>query len=102
MEQGVSIVTYTVATERAEELTRRVREHLLPAARQLPGYQGFLLVDQGDGKRLALVLFASVAAAQAAPAALTPVGREHTYALMTSPALGTIGQVIVGDGIFVP
>ena len=100
MDMGASIVTYTVGPEHAEELTRRVREHLVPAARQLPGYRGFLLVDQGEGKRLALLLFDSMEAAQAAQGALTPVGREQTYALMTTPALGALGRVVVGDGVF--
>ena len=100
MDMGASIVTYTVAPEHAEELTKRVREHLVPAARQLPGYQGFLVVDQGEGKRLALLLFDSMEAARAAPGALTPVGREHTYALMTTPAQGALGRVVVSDGVF--
>ena len=102
MGMGVSIVTYPVDPAQADELTSRVRDHLVPAARQVPGYRGFLLVDQGDGQRLALLLFDSVAAAQAAQGALTPVGREHTYALMTGPAQGSLGTVVIGDGVFAP
>jgi len=100
MSMGASIVTYTVDPEQAEELHRRVREHLVPAARQVPGYRGLLLVDQGDNKRLALLLFDSVEAARAAQGALTPVGAEHTYALMTGPAQGSLGTVVIGDGVF--
>ncbi|MEA2511491.1 MAG: hypothetical protein QOF01_2733 [Thermomicrobiales bacterium] len=99
MSMGASIVTYTVAPEHADELQRRVQDHLLPAARQTHGYRGFLLLDQGDGKRLALVLFDSVDDVGPAQLALTPVGR-HTYALMSGPALGSVGTVVVGDGIF--
>ena len=101
MSMGASIVTYPVDPQQADELHRRVREHLLPAARQVDGYRGFLLVDQGDNRRLALLLFESVAGAQAAQQALSPIGREHTYALMTGPAVGALGTVLVADGIFV-
>ena len=55
---------------------------------------------KGDNKRLAVLLFDSVEAAQAAQQALTPVGREKTYGLMTGPAEGALGTVIVADGIF--
>ncbi len=100
MSMGVSIVTYPVKPEHAEELTARVRDHLVPAARQVPGYRGFLLVDQGDDKRLALLLFDSVEDARQAQAALTPVGSAHTYALMAGPALGALGTALVADGVF--
>lgn len=100
MAMGVSVVTYPIDPQQADELHRRVREHLVPAAQQVAGYRGFLLVDQGDNKRLAVLLFDSVEAAQAAQQALTPVGREQTYGLMTGPAVGALGTVVVADGIF--
>jgi hypothetical protein len=100
MNMGVSVVTYPVDPQQADELNNRVRDHLVPAARQVPGYRGFLLVDQGDNKRLAMLLFDSVEAAQAAQQALTPVGREQTYGLMTGPAVGALGAVVIADGIF--
>ena len=100
MSMGVSIVTYPVNAEQAEELNKRVREHLVPAARQVPGYRGFLVVDQGDNKRLAVLLFDSLAGAQAAQQTLGPIGREHTYALMAGPVQGSLGTVVIADGIF--
>jgi hypothetical protein len=100
MSMGVSVVTYPVNPQQTDELNRRVREHLVPAARQVPGYRGFLLVDQGDSKRLAVLLFDSIEAAQAAQQVLTPVGREQTYGLMTGPAEGALGTAIIADGIF--
>ncbi len=100
MSMAASVVTYTVAPEHAEELRVRVQEHLVPTARQTQGYRGFLLLDQGDGKRLAILLYDSVEDARAAQGALTPVGRDHTYALMTGPALGSLGTAILSDGIF--
>jgi hypothetical protein len=100
MSMGASVVTYSVDPKDADELHRRVQEHLVPAARQTKGYRGFLLLDQGDGKRLALLLFDSVDDARAAQGVLTPVGSEQTYALMTGPAAGSLGNVIIGDGVF--
>jgi hypothetical protein len=100
MTLGASVVTYTVGSEHSEELNAAVREHLVPAARQTAGYRGMLLLDQGDGKRLALLLFDSVEQVGPAQQALTPVGRDHTYALMSGPAIGSVGAVVVSDGIF--
>jgi hypothetical protein len=100
MTMAASVVTYSVDAENAEELAQRVKEHLVPAARTAHGYRGMVLLDQGEGKRLALLLFDSVDDVRAAQAALTPVGKEHTYALMSGPAIGSVGTVIVADGVF--
>ena len=86
--------------EHAEELHRKVRQYLVRATRQVKGYQGFLLVDRGDGRRLAVLLYDSVEDVQAAQEALSPLGEEHTYSLMSGPALGSLGTVIIGDGVF--
>ena len=100
MSMGVSIVTYPVDPAQADELIRRVREYLVPAAQQVAGYRGFLVVAQADDKRVALLLFDSIAGAQAAQQTLSPLGREHTYGLMTGPAQGALGTVVLADGIF--
>lgn len=95
-----SVVTYTVESSNAEELRRRVQEHLVPAAQALPGYQGFLLLDQGDDRRTALLFFETPEQVRAAQTALTPVGEEHTYALMSGPAIGSLARVLIADGVF--
>jgi hypothetical protein len=95
-----SVVTYTVQAGQGDELNARVQEHLVPAARDVAGYRGMLLLDQGDNRRLALLLFETLEHARAAQHALTPVGSEHTYALMDGPALGSLGAVVVADGVF--
>lgn len=95
-----SVVTYTVEPANAALLAQRVQEHLVPAAQALAGYRGFLLLDQGDDRRIALLFFETVDQVRQAQAALTPVGEEHTYALMSGPAIGSLGRVIVADGIF--
>lgn len=100
MGAAASVVTYTVPEENAEELVRRVETYLVPAARKIQGYRGFLLLDQGEGRRLALLLFDSIEGVKAAQHDLSPVGEEWTYGLMSSPAIGSLGKVLVGDGIF--
>ena len=99
MTRAASIVEYTVNPENADELHKRVRDFLVPAARQTKGYQGFLLFDRGEGKRLAVLVYDSVEDIRAAQSALTPVGEEHTYSLMSGPALGSLGVVVVSDGV---
>ncbi|MBX3071260.1 MAG: hypothetical protein KF883_12225 [Thermomicrobiales bacterium] len=100
MAMGVSVVTYTIDDANAAELNEKVREHLVPAARSASGYRGFALFDLGEDKRMAVLLFDSLADVGAAQALLTPVGRDHTYALMSGPAIGAAGTVLVADGVF--
>jgi hypothetical protein len=95
-----SVVTYTVEASNAEELRQRVQEHLVPAAQGLPGYQGFLLLDQGDDRRIALLFFETPEQVGNAQTVLTPVGEEHTYALMSGPAIGSLARVLIADGVF--
>ena len=99
MGMTASMVTYRVAEKDAEELARRINDHLVPAAIGLKGYRGFLLLDQGEGTRMAILLFDAIDDARAAQEALTPIGAKHTYALMTSPAIGALCPVLIADGI---
>ena len=100
MTMSASVVTYPVAAEHADELKARVEEHLVPAARGTRGYRGFLLLDMGGDERLAVILYDSIEDVALAQSALTPVGQKHTYALMTGPAIGAAGRVLVADGVF--
>ncbi len=89
MSMGATVVTYTVDAANAKELHRRIRELLVPAARQAAGYRGFLLLDQGEGKRLAVVLFDSVELALKAQSVIGTVAGEFIYGLM-SKSIGGI------------
>ena len=100
MTMAANIVEYTVSPEHADTLRERVRTHLVPAARQARGYRGFLLLDRGAGKRLALALFDSAADAQAAQETLAPVGMEQTAALMQGPIQRSVGTAVINDGVF--
>jgi hypothetical protein len=100
MELAASIVTYTVDPAQADLLRDRVRDHLVPAAQALPGYKGFALFDQGENRRMAILLFESIEQVGNAQHALSPVGEEYTYALMTGPAIGSAARALVADGLF--
>jgi hypothetical protein len=99
MIRAASIVEYTVRENEGDELKRRVEAHLVPAAREISGYEGFLLFDRGENRRMAVLLFDSPEGVRTAQQVLTPVGEEHTYALMSSPAIGSLGMVVVADGL---
>ena len=57
------------------------------------------LLDQGDGKRMAILLFDSLKSVSVAQEALTPVGQEYTYSLMSGPAIGSLATVLIADGV---
>lgn len=98
---AVTVVTYTVPPEKAEALRDAVREHLVPAARRAAGYRGFLLLDQGNGKRMGVVVFDSAEHARAAQEPISIAARTHgIYAMMEAPSTGSFGTSIVADGIF--
>jgi len=101
MSMGATVVTYTVDAANADKLRQAIADHLVPAARTAPGYKGFLTLDQGEGKRLGVVLFASVEEAKAAQSIIGPVAGRHLYPLMASPSVGALGTAIVADGLFV-
>lgn len=98
-----TVVSYKIDPANAEKLRDAVREHLVPAARSMAGYRGFTVLDQGEGKRLACVVFDSAEHGRAAQAAITTAARESgVYAMMTEPQQASFGAVIVADGIFSP
>lgn len=100
MGMGATVVTYSVDAANADELHARVREHIVPAARRAAGYKGFVLFDQGDGKRLAVVLYDSAESALAAQRIIGPEGRDHIYELLSSPSIGALSTVVIADGLF--
>jgi heme-degrading monooxygenase HmoA len=52
------ITTYEGRPERLEEFRRAMVEHVMPALRRLPGFQGILfLADHQSGKLLAVALW---------------------------------------------
>jgi hypothetical protein len=97
---AATVVTYTVNPENAEALRAGVEQHIVPAARSAAGYRGFLLVDQAEGKRAAVLLYDSVDHARAAQQVIGPVARDNVHKLMASPSVTVTGTAIVADGAF--
>ena len=100
MNIAANIVEYIAKPESAETLHERVRAELVPAARQAQGYRGFLLLDRGAGRRLAIVLFDSAANAQSAQDNLGRMGVELTGSLIQGDIQRSVGTVVINDGEF--
>ena len=98
MNGAATVVTYSVSDVNSEQLHKLVETLLIPAARNAQGYRGFLLLDQGEGKRLAIVLCDSIESARALQGVLGPIARDHIYPLMTSPSIGVLSTVILSEG----
>jgi len=99
MTGAATVVTYSVSDENSDQLHNLVETMLIPAARHAHGYRGFLLLNQGEGKRLAVVLCDSVEGARALQSVLGPIASDHIYPLMTSPSIGTLSTVVLSDGV---
>jgi len=98
---AATVVEYTIRPEDAEALREGIATHLVPAARGVAGYRGFLVLDQGEGRRLALVVFDSIEQARAARGAISGAAEAHgVHALMAVRRGGATGTAIVADGIF--
>jgi len=96
---AATVVTYSVSDENGNLLHNLVETMLIPAAQDAQGYRGFLLLNQGDGKRLAVVLCDSIDSARALQGVLGPIARDHIYPLMTSHSIGTLSTVVLSDGV---
>jgi hypothetical protein len=99
MKGAATVVTYSVSDENSDQLHNLVETMLIPAARDAHGYRGFLLLNQGEGKRLAVVLCDSIESARALQNVLGPIASDHIYPLMTSPSIGTLSTVVLSDGV---
>ena len=97
MAMGISIVEYTVDPAQADEVTQRLHAHVVAAARQVPGYRGWLTADLGEGKRRDIWLFDSPEALEG----MGPIGAvatEHIVPLTGPPDQLLGGSVLMTDG----
>lgn len=96
-----TVLTYSIDAANADRLCNALRGSLVPAARKSDGYQGFLVIDAGNGKRVACVVFDSPERGRAAQAAISAASREAgVYEMMIEPAQASFGAAIIADGIF--
>jgi len=101
MMTSATVLSYTVRPDKADALHAALRDHLVPAARKESGYRGFLVLDQGEGKRVGIVIFDSPENAKAAQQGISGAARDAgIYEMMAGPPSGSMGTAIVTDGIF--
>ncbi len=99
MNGAATVATYSVSDENSEQLHNLVETLLIPAVREAQGYRGCLLLNQGEGKRLAVVFCDSVESAKALQGIPGPIARDHICPLMTSPSIGRLSAVVLSDGV---
>ena len=101
MAMGISIIEYTVDPAQADEVNRRLKQHLVAAAQQTAGYRGWLTADLGDSKRRDIWLFDSVEAL-AGMEAIGKLADKHIIPLTGEAERHFIGTVLMSDGALAP
>lgn len=84
-----------VDPSRADELTKKVGESLIPRLSKLPGFSGYYLIEAGDGVMSSINVFESSAQAEESNRVASSWVREENLetALPNSPQL-TAGEVV--------
>ena len=88
---------------RTEELTRKVNESLIPRLSKLPGFNGYFLIDAGDGVMSSIGLFETSAQAdESTRVASTWAREEKLEGILPHPPEITGGEVLVQktNGVF--
>lgn len=79
-----------------DELTKKINETLLPRLSKLPGFDGYFLIDTGEGVMSSIGLFAtSTQANESTRVASEWVRDEKLESILKSPPKVTDGEVIV-------
>jgi hypothetical protein len=87
---------------RADELTRRVEESLVPKLRKLDGFKGYYLIEAGNGVMSSLGLFESAEQAdESTKIAASWVRDEKLETALPSPPKITTGPVVAHTNGFV-
>jgi hypothetical protein len=84
-----------VDTSRTDELTKKVNENLIPKLSKLPGFDGYFLIEAGNGVMTSVSLFDTSAHADESTRLASSWVRDEKLesALPNSPKI-TIGEVI--------
>lgn len=84
-----------VDTNRTAELTGKVKETLVPKLRKLPGFDGYYLVEAGNGVFTSLGLFETPEqGAESTKVVATWIRDENFSTVMPNQPTITAGQVI--------
>jgi hypothetical protein len=79
-----------------DELTKKVNETLIPRLSKLPGFDGYFLIDSGEGVMSSIGLFdTSIQANESSRVASEWVRDEKLERILKSPPKVTDGEVIV-------
>ena len=85
-----------VDKSRTDELTKKVNETLLPSLSKLPGFEGYYLIEAGNGVMSSIGLFdTSAQADESTRVAATWVREEKLETALPNPPKVTGGEVIV-------
>ena len=88
---------------RRDELKRKVDETLTPKLSKLPGFNGYFLIDAGDGVMSSIGIFETSAQAdESTRVASTWVREEKLDGILPNPPKVTDGEVLVQktNGVF--
>jgi hypothetical protein len=85
-----------VDTSRTDELTKKVDETLMPRLSKLPGFEGYYLIEAGNGVMSSVGIFDNSAQAdESTRVAATWVREEKLETALPNPPKITGGEVIV-------
>jgi hypothetical protein len=91
-----------VDQSRTAELTKKVDESLMPRLSELPGFEGYYLIEAGNGIMSSIDLFETSAQAdESTRVAATWVREEKLETALPNPPKITDGEVIVHKNGFV-
>ena len=91
-----------VDQSRTDELTKKVDETLLPRLSKLPGFEGYYLIEAGNGVMSSIGLFDNSAQAdESTRVAANWVREEKLETALPNPPKITDGEVIVHKNGFV-
>ena len=91
-----------VDQSRTDELTKKIDETLLPRLSELPGFEGYYLIEAGNGVMSSIGLFDNSAQAdESTRVAANWVREEKLETVLPIPPKITDGEVIVHKNGFV-
>jgi hypothetical protein len=91
-----------VDQSRTDELTKKVEETLLPRLSNLPGFEGYYLIEAGNGVMSSIGLFdTSAQADESTRVAANWVREEKLETALPNPPKITDGEVVVHKNGFV-
>lgn len=83
---------------RTDELTKKVGESLMPRLKQLPGFDGYFLIEAGEGVMTSIGLFETSAQAhESTRVAASWVREEHLEGALPNAPKITAGEVIAHE-----